>query len=264
MEVVVENYFFLSLLRMEQPVWTSLVAGGIAGTFCDISLFPLDTIKTRLQKGESKIQWRGLYQGIGPAALASAPSAAIFFATYDMAKRYFPDSPWGHGQAAACGETMSCLFKIPFEVAKQRLQAGYGVSSYTIIRGIYRTEGIRGCYTGLGATLAREIPFGFIQMPLYEFFKRQLAKENIPITALEACCCGAMAGGVAAVATTPIDVWKTRVMLGDVDATIFRIAQDEGVHALFRGVIPRVIWISVGGSIFFGAFEKMKTLLVSL
>ena len=62
-------------------VWNPIIyngqAGGIAGTTVDIVLFPLDTIKTRLQ---SKIGFwaaggfKSIYAGIGPAAAGSAPS----------------------------------------------------------------------------------------------------------------------------------------------------------------------------------------------
>ncbi len=52
-------------------------AGGIAGTTVDVVLFPLDTLKTRLQS--KKGFWaaggfRHVYSGIAPAALASAPA----------------------------------------------------------------------------------------------------------------------------------------------------------------------------------------------
>ena len=249
------------------PVWVSLVAGGVAGTFTDISLFPLDTVKTRLQAGGntnlfSSSMFRGLYQGLGPAALASAPSAALFFGTYELGKKYFPDTPVGHGQAAVGGEVVSALFKVPFEVLKQRLQATKSESAWTVFRGIYTREGYGGVYAGLGATLAREIPFGFIQMPVYEFLKKFVRKnDQEELTTVEACSCGAVAGGLSAAATCPIDVWKTRLMLGNANATIFSIGRTEGVSALFSGVVPRVIWISVGGSVFFGAYEAMRSFL---
>ncbi len=117
-------------------------------------------------------------------------------------------------------------------------------------------------YAGLGATLAREIPFGFIQMPVYEFLKKLVKKDGIELTTSQACSCGAVAGGLAAAATCPVDVWKTRLMLGDANASIWSIGKNEGIRALFSGVVPRVIWISVGGSVFFGAYEAMRSLLV--
>jgi len=67
--------------------------------------------------------------------------------------------------------------------------------------------------------------------------------------------------------TTPLDVVKTRLMTqsagdegrykGVVD-TFRRILKEEGAAALFRGIGPRVMWISLGGSIFFGAFEELS------
>ena len=250
--------------KKSDPVWVSLVAGGVAGTFTDISLFPLDTVKTRLQsggRGNGQI-FRGLYQGLGPAALASAPSAALFFGTYEYSKKFVAESPVGHGQAAVAGEVVSALFKVPFEVVKQRLQATKSQSAWTVFRDIYAREGYRGAYAGLGATLAREIPFGFIQMPVYEYLKRWVKKDGQELTTVEACGCGAVAGGLAAAATCPIDVWKTRLMLGNPEATILSIGRTEGIAALFSGVVPRVLWISVGGSVFFGAYEAMRSFLV--
>ena len=52
-------------------------AGGLAGTAVDVALFPLDTIKTRLQSSRgfwASGGFRRIYAGIIPAASASAPS----------------------------------------------------------------------------------------------------------------------------------------------------------------------------------------------
>ena len=45
---------------------TSLVSGGLAGTAVDVSLFPLDTIKTRLQSKQGFLAaggFRNIYSG---------------------------------------------------------------------------------------------------------------------------------------------------------------------------------------------------------
>lgn len=63
--------------------------------------------------------------------------------------------------------------------------------------------------------LSGQIPFTSIQFPLYEFFKVRASYHlgDRPLKAYEAAGCGSVAGGVAAAATTPLDVLKTRVML---------------------------------------------------
>ena len=52
-------------------------AGGAAGTTTDVALFPLDTIKTRLQSNKGFLSAGGfarMYAGLLPAILGSAPS----------------------------------------------------------------------------------------------------------------------------------------------------------------------------------------------
>ncbi len=54
-----------------------LQAGGTAGTTVDLILFPLDTIKTRLQSKRGFTAsggFRNIYAGILPAMAGSAPS----------------------------------------------------------------------------------------------------------------------------------------------------------------------------------------------
>jgi solute carrier family 25 S-adenosylmethionine transporter 26 len=260
------------LVRPTPSIGVPVIAGGLAGLFTDVALFPLDTIKTRLQQpGKRALSISGLYQGLGAAALAAAPSASIFFGTYEFAKSHLHINDrfavLSQGTAAGIAEVAACLFKVPFEVVKQRQQIVSGSSNrepaIKILRNLYRTEGIAGCYSGFTATVLREIPFGFIQMPVYEFLKRHVvARKKIPeLASHEACLCGAIAGGIAAAVTCPIDVWKTRLMLGSKNVSIMSIAQTEGISAIFSGIVPRVIWISVGGSIFFGAYESVSLLL---
>jgi solute carrier family 25 S-adenosylmethionine transporter 26 len=257
-------------LKGRDSLIVPLIAGGVAGLFTDVALFPLDTIKTRLQQGglcSSGSIMRGLYSGIGPAALAAAPSAAIFFTTYELMKQNLGNDGGflKQGSAAAVAEIAACVFKVPFEVIKQRQQAGGCTNSRLLLARIYRNQGIRGCYSGFLATVFREIPFGFIQMPVYEFLKKEIQEmKRGEISGMEACLCGATAGGIAAAITCPIDVWKTRLMLGSRGVTILSIWREEGFSAIFSGIVPRVTWIAVGGSIFFTAYELVGRSIRSL
>ena len=54
----------------------SLIAGGAAGTAVDVALFPLDTVKTRLQDPRgfrAAGGFAGIYRGLLSATLGSAP-----------------------------------------------------------------------------------------------------------------------------------------------------------------------------------------------
>ena len=69
----------------------------------------------------------------------------------------------------------------------------------------------------------------------------------------------------------PLDVVKTRMMLGAKTASgeayvgtlnsLQTIYREEGGAALFSGLGPRVGWITIGGFVFFGAYEKAQEVL---
>lgn len=89
--------------------------GATAGLVVDVSLFPLDTIKTRLQSVQGFQNaggFQGIYKGLGPQVIGSAPTAALFFVTYDcfktIATPYFSPTllPFVHMTAASLGETV--------------------------------------------------------------------------------------------------------------------------------------------------------------
>ncbi|OTB01580.1 hypothetical protein M426DRAFT_323341 [Hypoxylon sp. CI-4A] len=195
----------------QPPFTTALVAGGIAGTTVDLSLFPLDTLKTRLQSHAGFFPsggFRGIYRGIGSAVVGSAPGAAFFFCTYEgvkgaLSRRRNQDPPplllanvpaddpihgkaeksWeaplDHMLAASLGEVAACAVRVPTEVVKQRAQAGlHGGSSAAAlgaILGQYKSVGFAGVwrelYRGWGITVMREVPFTVIQFPLWEALK---------------------------------------------------------------------------------------------
>ena len=272
---------------------SSLIAGGMAGTSVDVALYPIDTIKTRLQApgGFWKAGgFRGIYQGLGAVALGSAPGAALFFSTYERCKHVLAGSQsWTqlsdasiHMIAASAGEVMACLVRVPTEVVKGRMQTASSSSQLSIWETVVtvwneplsgstaaqnKPAGLAGLYRGFGITLFREIPFAMIQFPLYEKAKvwwSDTFNGGQGTSPFIAAGCGSLSGAIAGAATTPLDVLKTRYMLGQ-DANNYRYkgvvdvlqrtVQNEGFFALFNGIQPRVFWISLGGFVFFGAYE---------
>ncbi|XP_030163053.1 S-adenosylmethionine mitochondrial carrier protein isoform X6 [Lynx canadensis] len=166
---------------MERPGFmASLVAGGVAGVSVDLILYPLDTIKTRLQspQGFNKAGgFRGIYAGVPSAAIGSFPNAAAFFITYEYVKWFLhTDSssylmPMKHMLAASAGEVVACLIRVPSEVVKQRAQVSSSSRTFHIFSNVLYQEGIRGLYRGYTSTVLREIPFSLVQFPLWESLK---------------------------------------------------------------------------------------------
>ena len=169
----------------------------------DLTLYPLDTLKTRLQSSTGFLAsggFTGIYRGVGSALIGSAPGAALFFITYDSLSRALLPAPpilynaegkpykgaldprhaaLVHMAAASAGEVAACAVRVPTEVVKQRAQANQfpsSLSAFTHILDQRRARGYahvwRELYRGWGITVMREVPFTVVQFPLWEALKR--------------------------------------------------------------------------------------------
>lgn len=257
---------------------TPLIAGGLAGICVDLTFFPIDTLKTRLQAKNGFFAnggWHGVYKGIGSTIVASAPGASLFFVTYENVKQQLLEAngsnilghkfsePGAHMIAASCGEVAACSVRVPSELIKQRVQTLQYSSSFNALKTIFKQHtflnALKTLYTGFGITLMREIPFTAIQFPLYEKLKVVANTNKHPITGA---VCGSIAGAVAAALTTPLDVIKTRLMTSSKNDSIIDVIQQvrgEGFKVFWRGIVPRTLWISAGGAVFLGVYEVAHT-----
>jgi len=70
------------------PFTLALIAGGIAGSTVDIALYPLDSLKTRLQSPKgfwAAGGFTGIYRGVLATALGASPGSAMFFSACEHA-----------------------------------------------------------------------------------------------------------------------------------------------------------------------------------
>lgn len=253
------------------------VAGAAAGVVVESALYPLDTIKTRLQAVRSggKIILKGLYSGLGGNLAGVLPASAIFIGVYEPTKQKLlkmcPEnlSALAHLTAGAAGGAASSIIRVPTEVVKQRMQTGHFASAPDAVRLIVAKEGVKGLFAGYGSFLLRDLPFDAIQFCLYEQLRigyKLAAKRDLsnPENAL----IGAFAGAITGAITTPLDVIKTRLMVQgsanqyrSISHCVRTILKEEGPSAFLKGMGPRVLWIGIGGSIFFGVLERTKQIL---
>ncbi|XP_069668004.1 mitochondrial S-adenosylmethionine carrier protein isoform X3 [Haliaeetus albicilla] len=221
------------------------MAGGVAGVCVDLILFPLDTVKTRLQSPQGFRKaggFRGIYAGVPSTAIGSFPNAAAFFITYENVKSMLHHgstsylTPATHMVAASLGEVVACLIRVPSEVVKQRAQVSPSSSTLRILSHTLYHEGIQGLYRGYKSTVLREIPFSLVQFPLWESLKDLWSwKQGHVVDSWQSAVCGAFAGGFAAAVTTPLDVAKTRIMLAKL---VCRCCPTDGSHQPGRLHLP--------------------------
>ena len=119
----------------DKQVVANLISGAVAGAATESVLFPIDTLKTRMQaarvRGELTV--RAAYRGISVLP-ASMLATGAFFTVYERVKTEFlqrrnkdplsaPPEWTAHMGAAACADIVACAVRNPVEVLKVTLQA---------------------------------------------------------------------------------------------------------------------------------------------
>ncbi|KAM6331406.1 mitoferrin-1 isoform 3-T8 [Alca torda] len=248
--------------------------------------------------------WRPL-RGINVTMLGAGPAHAMYFACYEKMKKSLSDtfqhggnSHLANGVAGSVATLLhdavmnpaeafislppSCLVLpalrlSPGPVVKQRMQMFNSPykSVLACIRTVQKTEGFGAFYRSYTTQLTMNVPFQAIHFITYEFMQEQINphREYNPRSHIVS---GAVAGAVAAAATTPLDVCKTLLntqenmalssmnisghLSGMVNAfkTVYQLG---GISGYFRGVQARVIYQMPSTAIAWSVYEFFKYFL---
>ncbi|XP_023551589.1 S-adenosylmethionine carrier 1, chloroplastic/mitochondrial-like [Cucurbita pepo subsp. pepo] len=262
-----------------RTLYEGAIAGGAAGLVVEAALYPIDTVKTRLQAvhGGGKVVLKGLYSGLAANLVGMLPATAIFVGVYEPTKQKLLNSlpenlnALAHLTAGVIGGVASSIIRVPTEVVKQRMQTSHFASTSNAVHVIVSREGFKGLYAGYGSFLLRDLPFDAIQFCIYEQLRigYKLAAQRDPNDP-ENAIIGAFSGAITGAITTPLDVIKTRLMIQGSSSQYQgirdccrTIMKEEGARAFLKGIGPRVLWIGLGGAIFFGVLEKTKQMLAN-
>lgn len=110
---------------------------------------------------------RGLYRGISSPMAGVAFVNAIVFGVYGNVQRYSenPNSMYSHFMAGSIAGLAQSVVCSPMELAKTRLQLQESMNAHTkhsgpisCLKHIWKYEGYRGVFKGLGITAARDLP----------------------------------------------------------------------------------------------------------
>jgi len=272
----------------------NMLAGALAGISEHAIMYPIDSIKTRMQvfaaspvavysgvgNAFTRISategMRTLWRGVSSVVLGAGPAHAVHFGVLEAVKELAGGNEAGnqwmaHSLAGASATIAADALMNPFDVIKQRMQIHKSEfrSVFTCARVVFRTEGLGAFYVSYPTTLAISIPFNAIQFTVYEQVKRFMNPrgEYSPSSHMVA---GAVAGAVAAAVTTPLDVAKTilqtrgtskeadiRGVKGMFDA--FRVIWNrDGLKGFSRGLTPRVMTIMPSTALCWLSYEFFK------
>lgn len=235
----------------------------------------------------------GLYKGVVPGVTGIVPAAAVYMLVFQTLKSKLSartTERWRNvavASSAALGDVAASLVRVPCEVAKQRLQVGVYSNAGDALRSMLANGGIRSIYTGLGAQLARDVPFAAAEFVMYENLKaivlQRSAKsrghavgESIDtnaanLTKAQSLIVGGGSGIVAAVVSNPSDVVKTRLMTQvgaqrryrSIGHAFQKILADEGVGAFAKGLAPRMAAKALQSACFFTTYELLRRTLAN-
>lgn len=259
-------------------------AGTLAGIAEHCVMFPVDSIKTRLQmitetgiNPKNVYSLKGLWKGVGSMFWGAGPAHAVYYGSYEFFKHKMNiEEGKSHIKEAAAGAIATVLSEAvlnPFDVIKQRQQIEY-TSKSMINCGmkILQKEGVGAFYVSYPTTLLMNIPFNSVHFIIYEYYRKKLnpSGKYDPKSHIIA---GAMAGGIASIVTNPLDVSKTLLQLRGTshDAAISHanglwqaskiIYQRNGLLGFTKGMIPRMLYNMPSTAISWTVYEFCKYIL---
>lgn len=316
-------------LPEDASIAAHLTAGAFAGIMEHTVMYPIDSIKTRMQmiaSGQpvsrsvilsiSRISSSegayALWRGVSSVVLGAGPAHAVYFSVFEATKTMLvnrlTDSnshklvtdethPLIASGAGIAATVASDALMTPFDVLKQRMQMGENLvgsaststaaapattasaKSSTSVRlfqtagTIYRREGLSAFFISYPTTLFTNIPFAALNFGFYEYLSSILNPEN-KYNPYYHCVSGAIAGGIAAALTNPLDCIKTalqtrgistneslRSVNGFVSAAK-ALHKQGGLSAFTRGWKPRIIFNVPSTAISWTAYEMAKEVLL--
>lgn len=252
----------------DRPLWQALVAGSAGGISCTLVGHPFDTVKVRIQTGQTKALFRRLYVGLLSPIAGATPIWAFGYFSWKIALQALPqdmDPLLSSAVAGAFAGFVKSTIKTPVESVKVLAQneristkqafrlRWYGAPAVSgsgattagaaaaaagkAVAGAAPT-GFRGLYKGWVATTVHLVPSQFFFWSTYVFCRENLPIENLPLRCFIA---GGLAGTVEWGTSVPLDVVKTMAQTTDQPSymsAVRAVYQQHGIRGYYRGIVP--------------------------
>ncbi|TVY18156.1 Solute carrier family 25 member 38-like [Lachnellula arida] len=291
------------------------VAGLGSGLLSAVLLQPADLLKTRVQQsGSSSLLttireishsspsvlsfWRGTL----PSALRTGFGSAIYFTALNALRQNVARSNLlaqigavdkhgtNHSSAlpklsnlanlttGAVARASAGFILMPMTIMKVRYESSlYAYKSLaSASKDILRTEGVRGFFSGFGATAIRDAPYAGLYVLFYEQLKKRLSVlvQKVPIpgelpvgmkgstSASINFGSGILAAGLATAFTNPFDAIKTRIQLQpkkylNIWHAARLMVRNDGFKSLFDGLGLRMGRKAVSSALAWTLYEEL-------
>ncbi|KAH6947027.1 hypothetical protein HPB50_016729 [Hyalomma asiaticum] len=278
-------------------VVTHMLAGAAAGVMEHCVMYPLDSVKTRMQSLRPSpggrytsipdafykmVRHEGALRpvrGMSAVVIGAGPAHALYFSCYEKLKRtisgteHGTNSPISQGLAGCLATVMHDSIMNPAEVVKQRMQmynSQFKRCTECFLH-VWQHEGARAFYRSYTTQLSMNIPFQCVHFVTYEFMQVVTNKRRTynPMAHMVS---GGVAGAFAAAVTTPLDVCKT--LLNTQETSLLKTTRQSqisglvnaattiysccGIKGYFRGLHARVLFQMPGTAISWSVYEFFK------
>ncbi|KAK4412665.1 Solute carrier family 25 member 44 [Sesamum alatum] len=254
--------------------------------------------------------YRGFYSGFATSLMGTIPARALYMGALEVTKSNVGNAAslsLGLSEAsasavanAAAGLSAAMAAQLvwtPIDVVSQRLMVqGAGLNKYNggidAFRKIIRADGLRGLYRGFGISILTYAPSNAAWWATYSIAHRVIwggisshcckkhedgnegsgyrpdGKATVAVQGLSA----AMASGVSALVTMPLDTIKTRLQVLDGEGslrgggsptilqTVRNLVKEGGFGACYRGLGPRWASMSMSATTMITTYEFLKRL----
>jgi len=226
------------------------------------------------------------YKGILPPILAETPKRAVKFFAFERYKEilsFGQEANWMvYAGAGLCSGLTEGFIINPFERVKVQLQSEKNVrlkdqeSTFRKASKIIKEGGLgtNGINRGLTATLGRHGVWNMIYFGLFHEAMKFAPNKNdtVKFTSYKLGL-GFTAGTLASIANIPYDVAKSRIqgpqVVGSDGRLKYRgahqamllIAKEEGVAALYKGLLPKLMRLGPSGAIMMYVYQTFSEFL---
>lgn len=288
------------------------LAGLTSGVSSAVLLQPADLLKTRVQQSRSSSlvpvlrailagphPIASLWRGTLPSALRTGFGSALYFTTLSSLRQILANAstkPVGdvlpvsvktksssvlpkltntqNLMAGASARVFAGFVLMPFTVIKVRYESDlYAYKSIlSASRSIYAQEGLKGFFSGFGATAVRDAPYAGLYVVFYEACKTRLNRllsndtwDQGPSFASSAtinASSGVIAAGLATSFTNPFDAVKTRLQLmpkkyRNMVNAIRVMLKEDGVKSFFDGLALRMGRKALSSALAWTVYEEL-------
>lgn len=227
-----------------------------------------------------------MYTGVGVFCLSNASKSAVRFTTFELIRSKLPvDAVSGKpsplinmlaGAGAGIAESLTVL--TPGENLKTKLidssklnGSRTPLTTTQLVSKIFADEGVRGFYRGAIPVMMKQSANSVVRFTSYQYLlegtKSLLSRQNISHGAIAPALAGGAAGVVTVYATMPFDNIKTRMQALEGSAMyrgtfhcVQEILRRDGVKALWKGTSPRLIRLTIAGTLAFSIYEQVIVL----